>query len=121
DTCLHSPAFSPASTPPTPPPWTPSSTPARRAAQALACAGPSPTPSSPRRSSPAPAATTPSPRPRTARVPPPSRPKKAGCTSPTARSEEHTSELQSRFDLVCRLLLEKKKTSISHQHYIPRQ
>src|SRR5699024_12402520 len=27
-----------------------------------------------------------------------------------ARSEEHTSELQSRFDLVCRLLLEKKKT-----------
>src|SRR5699024_11655450 len=29
------------------------------------------------------------------------------------RSEEHTSELQSRFDLVCRLLLEKKK-----QHYL---
>src|SRR5699024_12670689 len=28
--------------------------------------------------------------------------------SVTARSEEHTSELQSRFDLVCRLLLEKK-------------
>src|SRR5207249_8105447 len=28
-----------------------------------------------------------------------------------ARSEEHTSELQSRFDLVCRLLLEKKKKS----------
>src|SRR5699024_3217970 len=27
----------------------------------------------------------------------------------TGRSEEHTSELQSRFDLVCRLLLEKKK------------
>src|SRR5207249_10343176 len=27
------------------------------------------------------------------------------------RSEEHTSELQSRFDLVCRLLLEKKKAS----------
>src|SRR5206468_12509538 len=26
------------------------------------------------------------------------------------RSEEHTSELQSRSDLVCRLLLEKKKT-----------
>src|SRR5699024_11925379 len=26
------------------------------------------------------------------------------------RSEEHTSELQSRFELVCRLLLEKKKT-----------
>src|SRR5699024_12217818 len=28
------------------------------------------------------------------------------------RSEEHTSELQSRFDLVCRLLLEKKKKAI---------
>src|SRR5215469_18746173 len=28
---------------------------------------------------------------------------------PTCRSEEHTSELQSRRDLVCRLLLEKKK------------
>src|SRR5207248_9364508 len=27
------------------------------------------------------------------------------------RSEEHTSELQSPYDLVCRLLLEKKKTS----------
>src|SRR5207249_11640644 len=31
-----------------------------------------------------------------------------GC-GPGGRSEEHTSELQSRFDLVCRLLLEKKK------------
>src|SRR5437868_7770023 len=31
-----------------------------------------------------------------------------------ARSEEHTSELQSRFDLVCRLLLEKKKKKIKH-------
>src|SRR6266513_6358029 len=30
------------------------------------------------------------------------------CTS-AGRSEEHTSELQSRFDVVCRLLLEKKK------------
>src|SRR5205809_1938230 len=29
---------------------------------------------------------------------------------PTDRSEEHTSELQSRLHLVCRLLLEKKKT-----------
>src|SRR5438094_3255486 len=28
-----------------------------------------------------------------------------------ARSEEHTSELQSPYDLVCRLLLEKKKSS----------
>src|SRR5699024_12613723 len=33
------------------------------------------------------------------------------CT-PAHRSEEHTSELQSRFDLVCRLLLEKKKINI---------
>src|SRR6266496_3364326 len=31
---------------------------------------------------------------------------------PLARSEEHTSELQSRRDLVCRLLLEKKKKMI---------
>src|SRR5207249_9822816 len=30
------------------------------------------------------------------------------------RSEEHTSELQSRFDLVCRLLLEKKKKNKQH-------
>src|SRR5699024_12614423 len=30
------------------------------------------------------------------------------------RSEEHTSELQSRFDLVCRLLLEKKKIRQKH-------
>src|SRR5699024_11456318 len=30
-----------------------------------------------------------------------------------ARSEEHTSELQSRFDLVCRLLLEKKNLYIN--------
>src|SRR5699024_11544089 len=28
------------------------------------------------------------------------------------RSEEHTSELQSRFDIVCRLLLEKKNSNI---------
>src|SRR5207249_11094700 len=34
---------------------------------------------------------------------------KASGTDGADRSEEHTSELQSRFDLVCRLLLEKKK------------
>src|SRR5207249_9587063 len=34
------------------------------------------------------------------------------------RSEEHTSELQSRFDLVCRLLLEKKNTSIKEQRTV---
>src|SRR2546429_7094891 len=32
----------------------------------------------------------------------------------TLRSEEHTSELQSRLHLVCRLLLEKKKTYKAH-------
>src|SRR5699024_11657755 len=32
----------------------------------------------------------------------------ASSQQPSVRSEEHTSELQSRFDLVCRLLLEKK-------------
>src|SRR5437773_9160819 len=31
------------------------------------------------------------------------------CSSSSRRSEEHTSELQSHHDLVCRLLLEKKK------------
>src|SRR5438874_4960918 len=33
----------------------------------------------------------------------------SGRVGSAARSEEHTSELQSRRDLVCRLLLEKKK------------
>src|SRR2546426_12357441 len=37
---------------------------------------------------------------------------------PTMRSEEHTSELQSPCNLVCRLLLEKKKKNI--QYYILR-
>src|SRR5437868_13238705 len=37
-----------------------------------------------------------------------------GGNSPRCRSEEHTSELQSRFDLVCRLLLEKKKQANPH-------
>src|SRR2546429_6752069 len=32
------------------------------------------------------------------------------------RSEEHTSELQSRLHLVCRLLLEKKKEQREHRH-----
>src|SRR5689334_24848766 len=36
----------------------------------------------------------------------------AGCS----RSEEHTSELQSQFHLVCRLLLEKKKNNTNHPH-----
>src|SRR3712207_8607493 len=38
-------------------------------------------------------------------------------TAPARRSEEHTSELQSRQYLVCRLLLEKKKTNINKSHY----
>src|SRR5437588_6736711 len=35
---------------------------------------------------------------------------------PVGRSEEHTSELQSHSDLVCRLLLEKKKKKNKIQH-----
>src|SRR5690349_22768478 len=35
------------------------------------------------------------------------------------RSEEHTSELQSRRDLVCRLLLEKKKTTLQLTYNVP--
>src|SRR3982751_7117411 len=40
------------------------------------------------------------------------RPRRRGRHGP--RSEEHTSELQSRSDLVCRLLLEKKKKKIKY-------
>src|SRR5207249_10933899 len=47
--------------------------------------------------------------PRTAREPP----ARARGWTRAPRSEEHTSELQSRFDLVCRLLLEKKKQSFA--------
>src|SRR2546430_6684573 len=36
--------------------------------------------------------------------------------APLARSEEHTSELQSQSNLVCRLLLEKKKKTPYHYH-----
>src|SRR2546421_11346111 len=36
----------------------------------------------------------------------------------TKRSEEHTSELQSRSDLVCRLLLEKKKTLTGRRRFV---
>src|SRR5260221_10408960 len=42
--------------------------------------------------------------------PPPSG-EPAACRAEKNRSEEHTSELQSHSDLVCRLLLEKKKTT----------
>src|SRR2546429_6686430 len=37
---------------------------------------------------------------------------------PPMRSEEHTSELQSRLHLVCRLLLEKKKNSTTQQFFL---
>src|SRR5438067_4932525 len=51
--------------------------------------------------------------PRAPRAPPPH----ASCAP--SRSEEHTSELQSRFDLVCRLLLEKKNIIINTiEHYL---
>src|SRR2546428_5522844 len=40
-------------------------------------------------------------------------------TTATTRSEEHTSELQSRSDLVCRLLLEKKKHLLSNGAVTP--
>src|SRR6266850_6759833 len=43
----------------------------------------------------------------------PSRPKTTVLVTP-ARSEEHTSELQSPCNLVCRLLLEKKNNTIKH-------
>src|SRR6478672_13456192 len=42
-------------------------------------------------------------------APPGSRSLRPPPVAPPRRSEEHTSELQSRSDLVCRLLLEKKK------------
>src|SRR5205809_3376443 len=40
---------------------------------------------------------------------PPAGSRRGGGLMPRQRSEEHTSELQSRLHLVCRLLLEKKK------------
>src|SRR5438477_5805794 len=43
------------------------------------------------------------------RGPCPARRCRRGRSGPHARSEEHTSELQSHVNLVCRLLLEKKK------------
>src|SRR5207248_7675081 len=41
-----------------------------------------------------------------------------GAHDPAVRSEEHTSELQSPYDLVCRLLLEKKKNHDTQHPYI---
>src|SRR3712207_8723147 len=48
------------------------------------------------------------------RPPPPS-----ACCGTCARSEEHTSELQSRQYLACRLLLENKQTSASNVTSLP--
>src|SRR5437588_6489390 len=42
---------------------------------------------------------------------------RARARKPAARSEEHTSELQSHSDLVCRLLLEKKKKNSNKQSH----
>src|SRR2546422_8359156 len=42
-------------------------------------------------------------------------------TCSTTRSEEHTSELQSRLHLVCRLLLEKKKQPLPHNEKAGRE
>src|SRR2546429_2540492 len=38
----------------------------------------------------------------------------------SSRSEEHTSELQSRLHLVCRLLLEKKKKNLHRNETVPK-
>src|SRR2546425_7337858 len=46
-----------------------------------------------------------------------SRPAVTKCLSHACRSEEHTSELQSLAYLVCRLLLEKKKTDRVSSHH----
>src|SRR5437867_8133463 len=42
------------------------------------------------------------------------------CTTRFIRSEEHTSELQSPYDLVCRLLLEKKNNVIRNKKMVQR-
>src|SRR6266568_8137793 len=46
----------------------------------------------------------------------PPRSRRGGTGPPGPRSEEHTSELQSQFHLVCRLLLEKKKKTDHGTH-----
>src|SRR5438034_2034229 len=56
-------------------------------------------------------------RPRTARAPG-TRRARASRGSSGRRSEEHTSELQSHSDLVCRLLLEKKKRRKEHRYIL---
>src|SRR6267143_7101626 len=45
----------------------------------------------------------------------------ASTRTPCSRSEEHTSELQSQFHLVCRLLLEKKKKTTNYHIFIKKK
>src|SRR5438105_7373971 len=63
------------------------------------------------------------PRPSASRIPAPPRTRAAEPPPPRhrLRSEEHTSELQSRVDLVCRLLLEKKKKNNNLDHRLRRE
>src|SRR5260221_10802967 len=44
--------------------------------------------------------------------------RRLGAAGDRPRSEEHTSELQSHSDLVCRLLLEKKKKTAPHRRMV---
>src|SRR2546422_8342448 len=60
-------------------------------------------------------------RPRRPRPRPRARPRRRSAPPPPSggeRSEEHTSELQSRLHLVCRLLLEKKKKKHEAHKYV---
>src|SRR5207249_5896123 len=86
---------------------------ARRARSVSRCAPPRTDPRSPRRTTwatPGPAGGRPDPPwSQEGSGLPPAGPGVAQVVRRGDRSEEHTSELQSRFDLVCRLLLEKKK------------
>ena len=54
-------------------------------------------------------------------VPPPGTMPSSTAARVACRSEEHTSELQSHHDLVCRLLLEKKKIILHHTNKISSQ
>src|SRR5258708_15213730 len=56
---------------------------------------------------------------RAAPPPPPDRSRAQARDRAAARSEEHTSELQSPDHIVCRLLLEKKKLTINHAETAP--
>src|SRR5882762_5425232 len=70
--------------------------------------------SSRRRRTAIPSASSSSPRSRRRAAVPCGRRRGCRCASSGTRSEEHTSELQSHLNLVCRLLLEKKKKKLLH-------